>query len=155
MGLDADRYLRADRAVFVNTECCIQLKDGPNPDVCGPHWFCDAIAVDFRNQTVFLCEISYAKKLGALINRLKKWSENWAEVRAALVRDCKVPNHWPVRPWLFVPEGEIHPLAAKLAFMKNSDGTPVFDPLIMSLESVQPWKYHSWNRHEKDTDAEG
>lgn len=24
-------YLRADRAIFVNTECCIQLDDGHNP----------------------------------------------------------------------------------------------------------------------------
>ncbi len=24
-------YLRADRAVFVNTECCIQIKEGPAP----------------------------------------------------------------------------------------------------------------------------
>jgi hypothetical protein len=40
-------YLRADRAIFVNTECCIQLNEAVNPDNSGPHWYCDAVAVDF------------------------------------------------------------------------------------------------------------
>jgi hypothetical protein len=58
-------YLRANRAVFVNSECCIQLNAGQNPDSSGPHWFCDAVAVDFEKHGIFLCEISYAKALGA------------------------------------------------------------------------------------------
>ena len=51
-------YLRADRAVFVNTECCIQLNESDNP--AQPHWYCDAVAVDFRCRRIFLCEISYS-----------------------------------------------------------------------------------------------
>lgn len=53
-------YIRADRAVFVNPECCIQLVDKLNPDDLGPHshWHCDAVAVDLRNKKVFLCEIT-------------------------------------------------------------------------------------------------
>ena len=47
-------YLRADRAIFVNTECCIQLQASPNPDSSGPHWYCDAVAADFRSNTIFL-----------------------------------------------------------------------------------------------------
>ena len=31
-------YLRADRALFVNSQCCIQLNEGANPDTSGPHW---------------------------------------------------------------------------------------------------------------------
>jgi hypothetical protein len=46
--------LRADRAMFVNTECCIQLNPGANPDRTGPHWFCDAVAVNLRDEAVFL-----------------------------------------------------------------------------------------------------
>lgn len=38
-------YLRADRALFVNTECCIQLNESDNPDTSGPHWYCDAVVV--------------------------------------------------------------------------------------------------------------
>jgi len=35
-------YLRADRAIFINAECCIQLNEAHNPDSSGPHWYCDA-----------------------------------------------------------------------------------------------------------------
>jgi hypothetical protein len=54
-------YLRADRAIFVNTECCVQLNQADNPDTSGDHWYCDAVALDLRAKAVFLCEISYAK----------------------------------------------------------------------------------------------
>jgi hypothetical protein len=100
-------YLRADRAIFVNTECCIQLNENPNPDQSGPHWYCDAVAIDFRQPEVFLCEFSYAKQLASLTKRLKEWSQNWPEVRKALERDCKIPMGWQVRPWLFVPSESI------------------------------------------------
>ena len=62
-------YLRADRSVFVNEECCVQLNPGDNPDVNGPHWYCDALAVDFKNQSVFLCEITYSASLQSLAKR--------------------------------------------------------------------------------------
>jgi hypothetical protein len=144
-------YLRADRAVFVNTECCIQLNDAPNPDASGPHWYCDAVAVDLRNETVFLCEISFAERLGALLDRLKQWSEDWPEVRAALVRDCKVPATWPVRPWLFVPEASIERLVGKIEQTNAANCFAVFEPRITPLECVQPWQYRSWNHQDKDT----
>jgi hypothetical protein len=144
-------YLRADRAVFVNTECCIQLNDAPNPDTSGLHWYCDAVAVDLRNETVFLCEISFAERLGPLIDRLKRWSQHWSEVRTALVRDCNVPSAWPVRPWLFVPEASIERLVGKVEQMKGADGLAVFEPRITPLECVQPWHYRSWNHQDMDT----
>jgi hypothetical protein len=79
-------YLRTDRAVFVNTECRIQLIPADPPDA-GTHWYCDAVAVDFRSHTVFLCETSYAKDLGLLKKRLKAWNDNWDGVVDALRRD--------------------------------------------------------------------
>lgn len=144
-------YLRADRTVFLNTECCIQLNEGPNPDTSGPHWYCDAVAVDFRNETVFLCEISYAERLGSLIERLKAWTEHWPGVCAALERDCKVPKGWPVRPWLFVPEGLVSGLVGKLDKMEGADGLAAFKPRITPLECVQPWLYRSWNHRDSET----
>lgn len=144
-------YLRADRAVFVNPECCIQLNEKANPDTSGPHWYCDAVAVDFRATTVFLCEISFAAKPSAMIDRLRQWSANWLDVQKALVRDCKVPQAWPVRPWLFVPEIHIPALVAKLKTIVGNDSLPVFQPRITPLESVQPWEYCSWNHQDKDT----
>jgi hypothetical protein len=38
-------YLRENRAIFLNTECCIQLNEG-NPDTSGTHWYCDVLAID-------------------------------------------------------------------------------------------------------------
>ena len=43
-------YLRSDRAIFVNTECCIQLREDANPKA-REHWYCDAVACDFRTRT--------------------------------------------------------------------------------------------------------
>ena len=64
-------YLRADRAVFVNTECCVQINAAENPDTSGPHWYCDAIACDFRAEQVYLCEITYSD-LAALGKKLAR-----------------------------------------------------------------------------------
>ena len=95
-------YLRADRTLFVNTECLIQLNAGRNPDK-GTHWYCDAVVAVFRTKSIFLCEISYSEQLAGLIKRLKSWCDNWDGVRAALARESFLPEEWLVRlrPWLF------------------------------------------------------
>lgn len=141
-------FLRADRAIFVNTEYCIQLNPGANPDTSGPHWYCDAVAVNHRSQTIFLCEITYAKSLSALQTRLTDWAGHWDRVKAALVRDSALPAEWQVQPWLFVPESLLPSLESKVERIPNigngSEYMPV--PKITALESVLPWKYRSWNR---------
>ena len=77
-------YLRADRAVFVNTECLIRLH--PNDiSTKGAHWYCDAVAVNFREKSVHLCEVSYSTTLHALGARLQTWAKNWPALCAALV----------------------------------------------------------------------
>ena len=143
-------YLRADRAIFINTECTIQIKPGEQPPK-GTSWECDAIALDLRSHTVFLCEITYAPKFGALVKRLKDWCACWSEIQEALIQDCKVDDQWPVRVWLFVPEKEIPALVARLELFKNGDDTPIFAPRITSLESVEPWKYRIWNHQDANT----
>ncbi|MGA2203414.1 MAG: hypothetical protein ABSD89_11355 [Halobacteriota archaeon] len=148
-------YLRADRALFVNTECCIQISRGHNPDKGITHWYCDAVVADFRSETVFLCEISYSLKLAALIKRLKTWNDNWESIRGALARESALREDWLVRlrPWLFVPSGEEcvpetrpdhHQLLTALSRLGN--GSPKFIPRITPLEMVQPWRYCSWDR---------
>jgi len=134
-------YLRADRSIFVNTECCIQLNDGPNPDISGLHWYCDAVAIDLRKPAVFLCEITFASQLAGLSKRLSGWNENWQEVRQSLVRDSNIESSWSVRPWIFVPEELVPKLLKKLETL-----TRMPPPRITTLEMVQPWKYSSWNR---------
>ena len=141
-------FLRADRAVFVNTECCIQLNHHANPDSSGAHWYCDALALNLRSNEVYLCEVSYAQKLGALTKRLEGWARDWPRLRQALVRDSSVDASWHVRPWLFVP-GEFRELANEIvAKLSNTGDAPgqMPTPHVTALESVLPWKYKSWNR---------
>jgi hypothetical protein len=142
-------YLRADRAVFVNTQCCIQINPAQNPDSSGPHWYCDIVAVNFRELTVCLCEISYSAMLADLCNRLKQWNSDWPGLCNALVRDCHLPQSWAVRPWLFVPEHSRDLLQRKLATILPINGMP--SPLVTSLEDVVPWKYNQWGRAIKDS----
>jgi hypothetical protein len=141
-------YLRADRAMFINTECCIQLNPGANPDKSGPHWFCDVVAVNLRESEVFLCEVTYSQSLGALSKRLQSWSANWPLLRAALTRDCAVHTDWPVRPWLFIPHDLRGHLEKQLARIPNMGSSPAHmpQPMVTDLEDVTPWKYNSWNR---------
>lgn len=138
-------YLRADRSLFINTQCCIQLNAADNPDTSGPHWYCDAVAADFQNRTIFLCEISYGAQLSDLTKRLRAWHEDWARVRSALTRDNHLPMDWPVRPWIFIPEAAISILLKRLGQIASS-GPLLFDPRVTPLEMVQPWRYRSWNR---------
>lgn len=141
-------YLRADRAVFLNTECCIQLAPGANPDTTGPHWYCDAVAVNFRESVVYLCEISYSKSMAALLKRLEGWNANWLPLRGALVRDCCLPDHWQVRPWVFIPN-QCRDLLEKGRTRFSGTGALMPYPRITDLEEVVPWKYQSWNRVEE------
>lgn len=133
-------YLRADRSVFVNPECCIQLKKADSPKNGGLHWYCDIVAVDFRQHAVLLCEVSYSKSLSALMKRLDEWNSNWPGLCAALDRDCSLPAKWPVRPWLFVPEALRPRLEARLdsLLQKQSGPNGMPRPSITNLEFVAP-----------------
>ena len=66
-------YLSADRAMFVNSQCLIQIKVGANPDTSGPHWYCDAVAVNFREKTIYLCEITTEKTIYALKKKIARF----------------------------------------------------------------------------------
>ena len=146
-------YLRADRALFVNPECCIQINEGDNPDTSGPHWYCDAVAADFREHVVFLCEISFASPPKALEKRLAGWAAHWSDVCAALVRDSHLPVEWPVRPWLFVPEQQIEWIVGKVRALQANQGSApgLPEPRITPLEWVQPWRFRSWDRRGEES----
>jgi hypothetical protein len=138
-------YLTADRAVFVNAECCIQLNEADNPDTSGPHWYSDAVACDFRDHTIFLCEITFSTTLGALTKRLSGWHGHWDGVKTSLLRDSHLPRDWTVRPWLFVPEQSVPLLLKRLDAIAES-GSRRFIPRITPLEMTQPWRFRSWSR---------
>lgn len=141
-------YLRADRAMFVNTELCIQINVGANPDTSGPHWYCDAVAVNFRTREIFLCEVTYAKAADSLMKRLDGWASNWPRLKAALVRDCDLPADWNVTPWAFVPAEHISMVQSKIRRIERIGGSSenMPTPIVTALEDVLPWKYKSWNR---------
>ena len=140
-------YLRADRAVFVNTEFLIQLDPG-DVQVKGRSWYCDAVAVNFRDSAAYLCEITYSSTMHALITRLQDWENHWVEPCAALGRDSGLPQDWSVMPWVFIPT-DYHPAySKKIALLTRSVGASVHmpTPRVTHLESVVPWKYRTWDR---------
>ncbi len=142
-GVVAD-FLGADPAMFVQPEACIRL----HPDSGlkkGEHWYCDIMAVSFREQTVYLCEVTLSRTLTALLKRLKEWDANWTNVCHALRHDNRIPDGWYVRPWVFVPSAQKElvslGVSTHLGTDDESDGMP--RPLVTSLEDVVPWLY-SW-----------
>jgi hypothetical protein len=136
-------YLRADRSIFVNTQLCIQLNPGPNPDVSGPHWYCDAVAVNLKRSAAYLCEITYANPPNSLYKRLSGWDEHWSRIRVALERDSGIPAEWSLTPWLFVPES----FKAKVeSFIGSLTLKEMPRPQITPIEQVMPWLYRSWDR---------
>ena len=136
-------YLRADRSLFVNSQCCIQLNAGANPDTSGPHWYCDAIAVSLKAQAAYLCEITYANPPNSLFKRLSGWDKEWPLLRVALERDSGISAAWPLKPWLFIPQS----LVARVeAFIISLSLAQMPRPKITHLEQVMPWQYRSWDR---------
>lgn len=140
-------YLRADRTMFVNTECLIQL-DPNDPISKERHWYCDVIALSLREEKVYLCEVSYSKTQDALSKRLRQWSVNWQAVCDALVRDCGVSQSWQVQPWAFVPKDYVSVLRKRIDDIPNTGNAAgqMPTPQVTTLESVAPWKYDTWNR---------
>lgn len=139
-------FLRADRSVFINTECLIQLEEGRTEK--NRHWYCDAMAVNFRKRVVYLCEVTYATSLTPLVNRLRSWATHWDLLRAALIRDCNVPPDWHVQPWVFIPREREEAFRRKWAAAVTAESSEMPDPLITCLETVAPWTYHGWDRRE-------
>lgn len=140
-------FLRADRSVFVNTEYLIQLDEG-DKQFKDRHWYCDAIAVNFKEKAIYLCEISYSASLQSLMSRLQAWETNWQELNKSVIRDSRVPNNWAVRPWVFIPEKCRVVFDRKMALMKPKPDVErqMPRPRITYLESALPWEYPSWDR---------
>jgi len=146
-------YLRANRSTFVNTECLIQL-DSKKATVKGAHWYCDAIAVNFAEKKLYLCEVTYSKTLHALLTRLRSWNTHWAPLCAALRRDCSVPTDWETQPWLFMPEDRYSLYKQKVAQLSDLGmNGHMPKPRVTFLECVAPWQY-DWDRKHAEFTAE-
>lgn len=137
-------FLRADRACFINSEFFISIDPSKGEYQKDKHWFVDVLAIHLTQQRAYLCEVTYARKPVALINRLGLWKVNWATIRQALQRDAGIPLDWPVYPWIFVPaefQPEIRPTLERLFPGEYR---------LSKLEDTVPWKYPNWNRIDND-----
>lgn len=139
-------YLRAKRSRFVNTEYMINL------DIDGTygkdrHWYCDAVALDFADSTIHLCEITYSKTLHSVSKRLQFWCNHWPEVVAAIFRDSELKGEWEVFPRVFVPAALKPTLDIRTNLLKWPEpcARRMPKPIVTTLEEVLPWKYRSWN----------
>lgn len=142
-----ETYLRADRSLFLNSEYCLQLDHVAVPKK-DRHWYVDVVAIDFKNKIVWLCEISYAKNLAALLKRLQAWQNNWPDVSNAIIRDSFLPQGFTAKPWVFIPDELNDLFKKKFVGVDGTDAMP--EPKITSLEEVLPWKYTVWAKHDQD-----
>jgi hypothetical protein len=136
-------YLRANRATFINPEFLLQLDAGSA--VKGRSWYVDALAVNLKEQRVYLCEVTFAKGLSRLLKRLSEWAAHWPSIPDALYRDAGISREWSIRPWVFIPLTQVEHFKAKRPKM-------ACDAKITPLEMCQPWLYRSWDHpleHEK------
>ena len=139
-------YLRAKRSRFVNTEYMINL-DSDGAYKRARHWYCDAVAIDFADDSVHLCEITYSKTLHAVGRRLQFWCNHWSEIVAAIRRDSELKGQWNFSPHVFVPKDLAAQMELRSQALKHSDAAEIRmpAPIITLLEEVLPWKYRSWN----------
>jgi hypothetical protein len=140
-------YIAADRALFINPEFCLQINAATNAETNGTHWYADAVAVDFRDRNIFLCEMTFSSSLYSLIKRLTSWKEHWHLIPEILKRDAFLPEEWPIRPWIFVPEERVPKLLKGISALINDTEQPLPTPRITTMEMVQPWQYKTWNRN--------
>lgn len=130
-------FLDADPAVFINNEYYIRLDGLPAK---GNSWYCDIMAVNMKEQAVYLCEVTFSKSLGGLAKRLQAWDENWPQICQAIRQKSAIPSSWIIQPWLFIPEQPKQALLAKLGSIQMPQ------PRLTWLESVVPWNYNSDER---------
>jgi hypothetical protein len=140
-------YLRAKRSCFVNTEYMINL-DPDGTYAKDRHWYCDAIALDFEDSSIHLCEITYAKTLHSVAKRMQFWCNHWEDVLAALHRDSALKGEWQVWPRIFIPEELKSTLELRIRSIRWPEqcAKRMPSPIVTTLEQVLPWKYRSWNR---------
>ena len=65
------QHLERDQAVFARNDLAIRL-DGPPKD---NSWIVDALAVHFKEQRVYLCELEFSSNLKRLLRRLQAWDQ--------------------------------------------------------------------------------
>ncbi len=126
-GIVAD-YVSADRATFVANEYLLELERGKQP-----YWWIDTLAVSLKEETAYLCEVTFSKQLSKIAGKVRAFYENMEGISAALHREASIPSTWKITPWLFVPRLNGPQLVERLQ--------PALIAKITYLEDVAPWIY--------------
>lgn len=141
-------YLQSDRAVFVNADCRFEGAPPAEPEKKPEQCQCDAVAIDLRHGAVYLCETAMEDQLPDLLKKLAGWTKHWDSIKATLQRECKVPAHWRVHVWIFVPRAVTETLEDELEQLRQNAGSR-FKVKLTVLEEIQPWDSLKWRRKEE------
>lgn len=142
-------YLQSDSAVFLNTDCRLELDETASSEKTRQHCSCDAVAIDLRHGAVYLCDTVLSERPQALISKLSAWTKSWDSIKTALWDKCKVPANWRIHVWLFVPRDSIEMLDERLEQLRQNIGAR-FKVKLTALEDVQPWRSSRWARREEE-----
>jgi hypothetical protein len=132
-------YLRADRACFINPEFWLRGNADQKNAYQKPHWFVDVLAIHMRHKCAYLCEVTYAKRPTALLERLRSWRDHWGVLRQTLSEDTVIPTDWNVKPWVFAPDIVLKPIEDPIRAMHPT-------ARLTALEEILPWLYCNWDR---------
>jgi hypothetical protein len=125
------RYLNADTKIFTKQEFAMPRF------AAAKGYYIDILAIKPSSKECYLCEVSYAKRVYALRQRVIRIAQDMPQIKMWLLEKCGIPLDWTVRPWLFIKEEEAEPL------LKVIPRDP--KPKFTFLEKTVPWNYHDWD----------
>ncbi|HQU03486.1 MAG TPA: hypothetical protein PLT25_02090 [Acidocella sp.] len=125
-------YLVKNKSVFINPEYELALNPNQKIHPKGTSWVIDILAVDFVQEAVFLCEVTYSRTQHALVHKMADWADRWSEISTAVRHQTHVPEYWRILPRVFVPKEFRDTFAAKV-----HQAWPELE--IIALEDVAPW----------------
>ncbi|HZP78611.1 MAG TPA: hypothetical protein VFB45_20885 [Pseudolabrys sp.] len=135
-------YLRADRAIFLNTRYRLPGHRVESADK--PYWDIDIVALNMRKRRAYLCEVTYTLDAPALLRRFAAWREHWKEMVEGLIAMSGLSPEWQVKAWIFTPAHIRESIEQQVRFWHP-------DARFTDLELVAPWKY---DRERIDVDEE-
>jgi hypothetical protein len=138
-------FLRADRSCFVNPEFWLRGNLAKDKAYQKPHWYVDVLAAHMRHRCVYLCEVTYSKQPNKLLERLKNWHDRWDIIVETLKVDAAIPADWPVKVWIFAPEGILASIRPSILAIHPT-------ARFTNLEDILPWLYCTWDRKDEQTD---
>jgi hypothetical protein len=128
-------YLCFERTRFVSPGFNLDL-GGAGPLGKGRNWWIDVLAVDFRNETIYLCEATFAQQPNYMFRRLRAWAALWSEIRENLFHVTSAPSSWNVIPWIFAPAN----LESKIKQGIEAIPNRPFGYEWTAFEDIVPWK---------------